>query len=149
MPIKQWEVPGAPELTIKESNEGANWFNDPDEIALPEGKGHEANIPVISANLYVQKKKSARFQYTLATNKMMNNLITAMANPGSQGSQQLLIQGMEALSIRRGLLEKLEAKAWAISMLITPASLENDQKAVSKRNKKDELLQKNYLSVIT
>jgi hypothetical protein len=146
---KQWKVPDAPGLTIKADHEGKDWFNKAEEFTLPGEKGSKVNIPVINANLFVQKKKSARYLYTINVNKMLETLTTALGNPGSQGSQQLMIQRMEALSLRRGLLEKLESEAWTISMLITPESLKNDQKAVAKRNKRDDLQYQNYLSVIT
>jgi hypothetical protein len=95
MAPKKFKSNNAPVLTLEVEHEGRDWYkDDPAFTVNPGDVNSEVNIPIVAANLFIQKKKSARYQYTLNVNKMLDTLTACVQTPSSQGSMQLLIQAM-------------------------------------------------------
>jgi hypothetical protein len=131
----QWQPIDPPELTIENSTEGEDWASEEHEIHATQNEAG-ALTPLtalqIQANLYVLKKRNARFKYTVATNVMLKNLQEAKRNPGSHGSDSMLLQGMEALKIKLGQLEAVESEGFHFPPLLAASILKRDEATIKK-----------------
>jgi hypothetical protein len=59
---KQFKADDPPAITLQVDTEGKDWNKEAPEFIIDKTKGDDINIPLQAANVYINKKRSARYQ---------------------------------------------------------------------------------------